>query len=144
MSSAAPRAHTDLHMEGSGDVWVAVTPEVVYDAIVGLRRMDPDGGWDTTCTVIDAFRPERFAWSVFPPGDVGTTWRFGLAPDRGGTLVREAFVWDWTAYPDEGFRGRVGRMPLAAAALVVADRERQLRAAIRVTLDALKAGLESG
>jgi len=165
--------HTDLHMDGTADAWVAVEPEVVYDAIVGLvamrgwspenrggtwldgepatvgatftsRNEGADGDvWDTTCTVIDAVRPERFAWSVFPPGDVGTTWRYTLTPEAGGTRLTESFVWDWTAEPDEGFRGRVGRMSLDAAAAVVAGREQQLRAAISVTLDALKAGLEA-
>jgi hypothetical protein len=159
-------------MSGESEVWIAVAPEVVYAAVSDLTRMGEwspvnrggewlgeahaplvdatfrghnvadHGEWDTIVTVIEADAPHRFAFRVAPPGEEGTTWRFIFRSERHGTVVRESFEWRWTPLPAEGFRGRVGRMPLGEAATAVAERERELRTQVESTLAALKRALE--
>lgn len=167
------RTHSDLHMSGSADVWIAVPPATAYVAVADLRRMgewSPEnrggdwltgertavgamfrgrneragGSWETIATIIDAVPPTRFAFRVAPPGEEhGTDWQFQFRPDDDGTRVTESFTWDWTPLPDEGFRARVGRMALEEAVSEVAARERLLREGVRATVMRLKAVLES-
>jgi hypothetical protein len=160
-------------MSGDAEVWIAVAPEIAYAAVSDLPRMGewspvnrggewigdareavvgatfrghneaPHGEWDTAVTVIEAEAPRRFAFRVAPPGEEGTTWRYVFRAERGGTVVRETFEWHWTPLPDEGFRGRVGRMPIEQAATAVADREQHLQEQVEATLAALKRALEA-
>jgi hypothetical protein len=171
--TARPRAHDDLRMSGEGTILIAVPPPVVYGAVSDLRRMGewspenrggdwvgpvrepvvgaifrganakPEGGWETLATVIVAEPPFWFAFRVATPGEAGTTWSYELRADAGGTVVTERFEWRWTPRPDEGFRARVGRLPLAQAVDAVAERERHLRAQIDATLPALRQVLET-
>jgi hypothetical protein len=171
---ATPRRHLDLHMDGAAEVWIGVAPYVAYAAVSDLTRMgewspenrggewlngtpgrvgatflghnERDGGtWETTATVIEAQPPERFAFRIATAGEEhGTDWRFELRADGEGTVVVESFTWDWTPLPDEGFRARVGRMPLEAAVREVAAREWLLRDGITKTVARLKVVLEGG
>jgi hypothetical protein len=157
-------------MSGDGTIWIAVPTEVVYASVTDMPRMGewspenrggewlrgeatvgstfrgrnrgPQGDWETDVTVIEAEPPSRFAFKVAAPGEVGTTWRYTFRSDRGGTTVTEAFAWFWTPFPDEGFRGRVGRLPIDEAATLVAERERHLQHQVDRTLLALKRVLE--
>ena len=165
------RRHEDLRMAGEATAWIAVAPGAAYVAVTDLPRMgewspencggewtgadaavvgatfrgrnrDPQNAWETIATVIEADAPVRFAFCVAPPGEVGTIWRYRFEPEREGTAVTEAFEWYWTPLPDEGFRGRVGRMPIAEAAAAVARRERHLQQQVEATLARLKQALE--
>jgi hypothetical protein len=167
-----PRPHDELRMSGAADVWIAVAPEVAYGAVSDLPRMgewSPEnrggdwvgerravvgatfrgrnasrhGEWETLVTVIEAEPPSAFAFRVAAAGQEGTTWRFTFRAERGGTVVEETFAWHWTPLPDEGFRGRVGRMPIEQATAAVAEREQHLRQQIDTTLAALKRALEA-
>src|SRR5262245_51407150 len=167
----APRSHEELVMHGRECVTVSLAPAAAYAALTDLPRMgqwSPEnrGGewfegtpgeigalyrgrnqngpdeWETICHVVEADPPNRFEFRVAMPGEEGTTWRYAFEPDGTGTAVTESFDWRWTREPDEGFRGRVGRMPLTQAAQVVAGREQQLRAALRTTLDAFKRSVD--
>jgi uncharacterized protein YndB with AHSA1/START domain len=159
-------------MSGEGATWIAVTPEAAYAAVTDLPRMGewspenrggewvgstneaivgatfrglnrgPHGEWDTTLTVIEADPPARFAFCVAPPGEAGTTWRYGFRSARHGTTVTEAFEWYWTPIPNEGFRGRVGHLPIGEAEKVVSERERHLQDQVERTLANLKQVLE--
>ena len=159
-------------MAGQGSVWIAVTPEVAYAAVADLPRMGewspenrggewlgsankalvgatfrgqnrgPQGDFETILTVIEADPPARFGFCVAPPGEAGTTWRYSFRPERGRTTVTEAFSWHWTATPAEGFRGRVGRVPIDEAAAMVAERQLHLQAQVDATLARLKVVLE--
>jgi Polyketide cyclase / dehydrase and lipid transport len=163
--------HEDLRMSGEARTWIAVTPTVAYAAVTDLPRMGewspenrggewidpatgvavgamfrghnrgPRGEWATVVTVTEAEPDRRFAFCVSPPGQVGTMWRYTFRADGEGTVVTEAFEWNWT--PGDGFRGRVGRLPLAEATAAVAERERHLRAELEATLAALKHALEA-
>ena len=145
-------------MSGHDEIWIAADAEAVYAAVTDLSRMgewspeniggewigsppraavgatfrgrnrNPRGEWETVLTVIEADAPRRFSFCVAPPGEVGTVWGYTFDVERSGTLVTESFEWHWT--PGEGFRGRVGRMPLDEAAAAVAGREQHLRAEI--------------
>jgi hypothetical protein len=173
-TGSAPASHHDLHMDGRAEVWIAVAPEVAFAAVTDLTRMgewspenrggewldggvavvgatflgrnERDGGsWETTATVIEARPPERFAFRVATLGEEhGTDWRFELRADGDGTVVAESFTWDWTPLPDEGFRARVGRMPLEAAVREVSAREQLLRNGVAQTVARLKVVLEAG
>jgi hypothetical protein len=153
-------------------VWIAVAPEIAYGAVSNLPRMgewspenrggawlDPEQGpvvdaifrghnrnargeWDTIATVIEADPPSGFAFRVAPPGEAGTTWRYEFEASGAGTTVTEAFEWFWTPLPAEGFRGRVGRMPVDEAIVAVRERQEHLQGQVDRTLAALKRVLE--
>jgi hypothetical protein len=128
--------------ENSGAEWVDGDPGTIGATFRG-RNHDGQGEWETICHVTEADAPYRFAFRVAVPGEEGTTWRFAFAPDPDGTSVTESFEWRWTPLPDEGFRGWVGRLPLAEAAQTVARREQNLRGALGTTLAAFKRAMES-
>jgi hypothetical protein len=164
-------SHDDLRMSGRGDVWIDATTADVYAAVSDLPRMGrwspenrggewidasgaevgamfrgrnvgPTGEFETILTVIEAEAPRSFGFRVAPPGAVGTVWRYVFEPVGEGTLVVETFDWYWTAEPVEGFRGRVGRLPLADAAAAVEDRRAHLLEGVGATLGALKKDIE--
>ena len=162
--------HEELRMSGQAETWIAVAPEVAYAAVTDLPRMgewspenrggdwigstaqvavgatfrgnnrSPQGEWETTLTVTEAEPPRRFAFCVAPPGEAGTVWRYLFRPERRGTVVTEAFEWCWT--PGEGFRGRVGQLPIEDAVVLVAQRQGHLQDQVDRTLAALKRALE--
>jgi hypothetical protein len=161
-------------MSGNASVWVAAAPDDVYAAVTDLPRRGewspenrggewldrPDDGlvgatfcgrngigddeWEATVTVSEAEPGRCFAFCVATPGEDGTMWRYTFEPVRDGTLVTESFEWHWTPTPDEGFRGRVGRLPLAVAVDAVVARERRLQQGVDATVQALKRALEDG
>jgi RimJ/RimL family protein N-acetyltransferase len=158
-------------MSGSGAAWIPVAPEVAYAAVTDLPRMgdwspenrggewvEPElgvvvgatfrgrnknssGAFETIATVVEADPPAAFAFCVAPPGEVGTTWRYTFRASGAGTTVTEAFDWRWTPLP-EGFRGRVGRMPIAEATAAVRARQLHLQDEVDRTLAALESVLE--
>jgi hypothetical protein len=159
-------------MSGESTVWIGVPCEVAYAAVTDLPRMGewspdncggewvhgatavvgatflgrnrgPNGEFEQLVTVIEAERPWRFAFSAAAPDVVGTTWYYRFRSERDGTSVTEAFAWYWTPFPDAGFRGRVGKLPIEEAAIAVAQRERHLQDQVDRTLGALKRALES-
>jgi hypothetical protein len=160
-------------MAGKGTTWIAANPEAAYAAVTDLPRMGewspenrggewvgpsneanvgatfrglnrgPQGEWETILTVIEADAPVRFAFCVALPGEAGTTWRYDFRSERRGTNVTETFEWYWTPTPDEGFRGRIGRLPIDQAAALVAERQRHLQEEIDATLASLKQVLEN-
>ena len=127
--------------ENFGGEWVGADAAVVGATFRGRNR-DAQNAWETIATVVEADAPRRFAFRVAPPGEVGTVWRYAFEPEGRGTAVTEAFEWYWTPLPDEGFRGRVGRMPIDEAAAAVARRRRHLQHQVEVTLARLKQALE--
>jgi hypothetical protein len=102
-----------------------------------------EGEFETILTVTEAEPASRFAFTVAPPGEVGTAWSYNFRSDRGGTTLTESFEWHWTPLPDEGFRARVGRLRIEDAARMVSERERHLRDQVNRTLVAIKRALEA-
>jgi hypothetical protein len=76
------------------------------------------------------------------PASPGITWQYRFEAAGAGTRVTESFEWRWTPLPDEGFRGRIGRMPLSEAQSQVAERQAHLQQQVEATLARLKAVLE--
>ena len=70
-------------------------------------------------------------------------WCYRFERDRNGTLVSETFEWHWTPTPKEGFRKRMGLLPIDEATTHVEARQRHLRDEIRATLANLKRVLEA-
>jgi hypothetical protein len=93
--------------------------------------------------VTERVEDEAFSFRVAPPETEGISWRYTFEPEGRGTRVSESFCWQWTPLPDEGFRGRVARIPLAEAREAVSERERHLQRSADATLTALKAKLET-
>ena len=87
--------------------------------------------------------PHQFGFVVASPGEEGTAWQYRFEADTDGTRITESFTWRWTPLPDEGFRGRVGRMSLPEAEEQVAERQAHLQHSVELTLERLKASLES-
>jgi hypothetical protein len=126
-----------------GGEWVGPVPRAAVGATFVGRNRDAEGEWETLVTVIEAEPCASFAFRVAPPGEEGTTWRFTFAARRQGTLLTETFEWTWTPVFDEGFRGRVGRLPLDEAVAAVAVRERCLQAEVDATVAALQRAFEA-
>lgn len=165
-------SHDDLRMAGTASVWVPVAPDEAFGSVADLPRMGewspenlggewldppprgagstfrgrnrgPHGEWETILTVTTFDPPHRFGFVVASPGGEGTAWQYTFDADGNGTRVTESFRWRWTQLPDEGFRGRVGRMPLSEAQQQVAARQAHLQRSVEVTLARLKASLET-
>jgi hypothetical protein len=165
-------SHDDLRMDGEATVWVRVTPDDAFASVAELTRMGewspenvggewldsatrgvgstfrgrnrgPQGEWETVLTVTEFDSPHRFAFVVASPGEEGTRWQYTFHAAEGGTVVTERFAWRWTPIPDEGFRGRIGRMPLPEAELQVIARRAHLQQSIEVTVRRLKEWLET-
>jgi hypothetical protein len=94
-------------------------------------------------TVTEYDPPRRFAFVVASPGEEGTAWQYTFEAVEGGTSVTESFAWRWTPRPDEGFRGRIGRMPLTEASDQVRVRQAHLQQSVEATVRRLKESLET-
>ena len=129
--------------ENTGGEWIEGQPGEVGSIFRGRNR-GPHGEWETELTVVERVDDQAFSFRVAPPGTEGTTWRYTFETEGRGTRVSESFLWRWTPVPDEGFRGRVGSMPLPEARHAVSERERHLLRSADATMATLKAGLESG
>jgi hypothetical protein len=129
--------------ESLGGEWLDPTPRGVGSRFRGRNR-GPQGEWETVLTVTEFESPHHFAFVVASPGQEGTTWSYTFEPAAGGTAVTETFAWRWTPLPDEGFRGRIGRMPLPEAEEQVRARQAHLQQSVEVTVRRLKASLEAG
>jgi hypothetical protein len=132
--------------ENLGGEWLDPPPRGVGSRFRGRNRdlQDEEWKWETIVTLTEFNSPHCFAFVVASPGEEGTAWRYTFDEAEGGTRVTESFWWRWTPLPDEGFRGRIGRMSLPEAEEQVAAREEQLQQSIEVTMRRLKGALERG
>ena len=128
--------------ENCGGRWTGGHEGAVGTTFRGHNR-GPHGEWETDLTITESEPGRRFGFRVAPPGVVGTTWSYSFEPAGKGTVVTETFDWYWTPTPKEGFRGRMGALPLDEATAQVADRERHLQGTVDVTLERLKVVLEA-
>jgi uncharacterized protein YndB with AHSA1/START domain len=104
---------------GSVSRTVAAPPELIYDTITDVARMGEwspecvggeaagpigtgatfvghnergDSVWTSTCSVIDARRPDRFAFVAGDDPDVATVWAYDIEDlGNGTTRVTESF-----------------------------------------------------
>jgi hypothetical protein len=166
-------SHDDLRMAGTATGWVRAAPEQVFASVADLTRMgewspenlggewldapprgvgstfrgrnrDAHGEWETVLTVTEYDSPHRFAFVVASPGEEGTRWQYTFEEADGGTRITESFRWQWTPLPDEGFRGRIGRMSLADAEEQVTARQAQLQRSAEATVRRLTESLGTG
>lgn len=76
--------------------WLEAVPgQRVGARFEGLNRV-PGFEWSVTGQVIEAERPDTFAWIVFDDDSErvdrpSSTWRYELSAVNGGTLVRQSF-----------------------------------------------------
>ena len=90
--------------------------------------------WSTTCTVVAADAPSRFAFEVGMGPLRIARWTYEFEPDGDGTKVTE--IWD-------DLRAKVLHRP-SAIVMSVPDRPGHNRAGMEATLANLKAAVEAG
>ncbi|MER7399085.1 SRPBCC family protein [Streptomyces sp. NPDC000151] len=93
------------------------------------------GKWQTTSHVVECDPPRAFAWAVADPENPSATWRFTLAPEDGGTRLRQ---WVRLGPGRSGLSYAIERMPEKEQKIVFV-RLREFERNITATLGALKA-----
>lgn len=76
--------------EFQGGEWLDdVTEGAVGARFRGRNRHEAAGEWETTSVVVECEPEKAFAWAVGDPDHPSATWRFELAPEAGGTRLRQ-------------------------------------------------------
>lgn len=89
--------------------------------------------WSMTCEVKTAEPGKELSWSTVQRGREVVRWTYRLAPADGGTDVTESFEVKW--FPFQAW---------LAEDVLMRDRDRRREAAMRTTLERIKAVAEEG
>jgi uncharacterized protein YndB with AHSA1/START domain len=101
----------------------------------GRNQLDNVGEWETT-SVIVACEPQRvFAWAVGDPDNASATWRFELAPDGGGTKLKQ---WVQLGPGPSGLTMVIDQMP-DKEERIIERRTQHHRANMTATIEGIKA-----
>lgn len=101
----------------------------------GRNRHPAAGEWETTSTVV-ACEPQRvFAWAVGDPEHPSASWRFELAPEAGGTRLRQ---WAQMGPGPSGLTPAIQAMP-DKEERIVAGRLEEWRRNMIATVEGIKA-----
>ena len=124
--------------EYQGGEWLdGATGPVVGSRFRGRNRRG-DREWETVSTVIEAEAGRSFAWAVGDPGNAAATWRFDLAPEGTGTLLRQHVQ---LGPGPSGLAARIEELPEREEE-IVATRTAELRRNMHSTLDGIKSAAE--
>jgi uncharacterized membrane protein len=106
----------------------------------GRNRHAAIGEWETTCVVVTD-DPERcFAWAVGDADRPSASWRFTLASDGDGTVLRQ---WMQIGPAPSGLTPAIEAMP-DKEERIIARRLEEHRANMQRTLDGIKGLVEAG
>jgi uncharacterized protein YndB with AHSA1/START domain len=127
--------------EFQGAAWLEGASGPTLGACFSGRNRHPAGGeWESTSTVV-ACEPERvFAWAVGDPDHPSASWRFELAPEAGGTRLRQ---WAQMGPGRSGLTPAIEAMP-DKEERIVARRLEEWRANMLATVEGIKALAEGG
>ncbi|WP_052868058.1 SRPBCC family protein [Streptomyces niger] len=129
----------ELMPELSGELQAArwldgVTGPALGARFTGSSAHEALGEWRTTSYVVECAPPRAFAWAVEDPEHPAATWRFTLAPEGGGTRLRQ---WVRLGPGRSGLSQAIERMP-EKEQKIVHVRLREFERNITATLGALK------
>lgn len=149
------------------DTYVEAPPEQVWSVVVDLTRMgewssENKGGewvdgepalgvrfrglnqredfkWETVSVVTRFDAPQIFEWKVGDPTNPAATWRYELAPEGGGTRLRQFAE---VGPGPSGLTMAIDRMP-DKEERIVANRCDELRRNMTATVEGIKSVAES-
>jgi uncharacterized protein YndB with AHSA1/START domain len=125
--------------EFQGADWLdGVTEAAVGARFVGRNIHPAAGEWETTSEIVACDRPRTFAWAVGGPDNASATWRFELAAQGHGTLLRQ---WMQMGPAPSGLNIAIQAMP-DKEERIVAKRQAEHEANMRATLEGIKALVE--
>lgn len=124
--------------EYQGGEWLdgATGPEVGSRFRGRNRRGDRQ--WESVSTVTEAEAGRSFAWAVGDPGNAAATWRFDLAPQGTGTLLRQHVQ---LGPGSSGLTARIEELPDREEE-IVASRTAEHRRNMQSTLEGIKSAAE--
>ena len=103
------------------------------------RNRRRDRAWESVSTVTEAEAGKSFAWAVGDPGNAAATWRFVLAPEGTGTLLRQHVQ---LGPGRSGLTARIEELPHREEE-IVASRTAEHRRNMQSTLGGIKAAAEA-
>ncbi|SDZ31202.1 Uncharacterized conserved protein YndB, AHSA1/START domain [Amycolatopsis xylanica] len=119
--------------EFQGASWVDGGP-ALGAKFVGRNEHPAIGQWETPCVVV-AYEPERlFAWDVRIGEQPSSSWRFELAPDGEGTLLKQ---WARMGPARSGLSFAIDAMP-DKEERIVAKRLEEFRGNMLATVEGIK------
>ena len=124
--------------EYQGGEWLDGALRPVVGSRFRGRNSRRDREWETVSTVIEAEAGRSFAWAVGDPGNAAATWRFDLATEGTGTLLRQNVQ---LGPGPSGLAARIEELPDREEEIVAA-RTAELRRNMQSTLDGIKSAAE--
>lgn len=99
----------EFSSEFQGGEWLdGVTGPALGARFRGRNYHEARGSWETVSTIYE-YEPERaFGWAVGDPSAPAARWRFSLAPDGPGTLIRQ---WMQMGPGQSGISELIAQMP---------------------------------
>jgi hypothetical protein len=107
---------------------------------IGTNSNQYFGTWQTTATVTRCDEGQVFAWTVGDLDEPNSSWRFTLTPAGAGTRLTQ---WVQLGTGPSGLAIAIARMP-DKEERIIANRVRELGAAMRANLEAIKQRAEAG
>ena len=124
--------------ENTGGEWVDGAAPALGARFRGRNRRD-DFQWETI-SVVSRFDPPRvFEWTVGDPDNPSATWRYELAPENGGTRLRQKAR---IGPGPSGLTTAIDRMP-DKEERIVERRCEELHRNMTATVEGIKALVES-
>lgn len=94
--------------EFQGAEWLDDAGPALGSRFQGRNKHEAIGEWQTVSTIV-GFEPERvFEWAVGDPANPSASWRFELAPQGSGTLLKQ---WSRMGPGPSGLTMAIERMP---------------------------------
>ena len=124
--------------EYQGGEWLDEATGPAVGARFRGRNKRGDREWQSTSTVTEADAGRSFAWAVSDPENASATWRFDLAPQGSGTLLRQHVE---LGPGPSGLTARIEEMPDREEE-IVASRTAGHQSNMQVTLEGIKSAAE--
>ena len=124
--------------EYQGGEWLDEATGPAVGARFRGRNKRADREWQSTSTVTEADAGRSFEWAVGDPANASATWRFDLAPQGSGTLLRQHVE---LGPGPSGLTARIEELPDREEE-IVASRTAGHRSNMQATLEGIKSAAE--
>jgi uncharacterized protein YndB with AHSA1/START domain len=114
--------------------WLDGDGPALGNTFVGRNKHAAMGEWETVSRVVECEKDRVFGWDVQGYDEPGSSWRFTLEPENGGTRLRQ---WMRLGPGRSGLSHAIERMPDKEQKIVFV-RMRELESSIIRTLEAVK------